>query len=600
MHKLGAMKSTLEGGKVDKVSYQPSPAFIQNMEDRLLLVCLGLVGHTVQVTTKDDKVYEGIFYTSKKEDGLVVVLKHPRRREKGTNQSTHSSDLGDTLIIPSSMFRQLVAVEVVDLQALEAPIDSFRTDMEISGGAIKERELKKWAPDTVGGSLEGDMVMEEGKWDQFAVNKEKFNVETDTYREEDYTTPLNRNAVDPRARARADRIAKEIMEGEVTNIHIAEERGKIQEADYDEEDRYSGVLRSSPTTSGKYIPPGRRQYQTSAKSSPLLSKSPSTREPIQSNPPTSEPFKSKPIAAETLKAEPIKTISGVIDTEPTTKTLSQLLNEPAIPITLSPSTTQEEATPTGQAPTIVSTPTPTSPLCTNEKQDRKEEIVIKSPSPSPVSTPTDDKKSTATNNIPAKTSLPTPVMSSSTANQSKGVVEGKELANENKAVPSGETAKPVPVKLNPAAKAFVPNPMAKSFVPGGATSAQVPPTAPPRADGNIEWSAQGGYRGHKEMDDDVMSPQAMAAPMGYGHQHMVPRGMTYMYPPAYVVAPHQPHHVKQQVYGNQGPMMLSNQMYMRGMPVDYNMVPVGAVSDVYAAGGFISHPQQYTSYMMGP
>lgn len=83
-------------------------------------------------------------------------------------------------------------------------------------------------------------------WDQFEVNQKLFGVTT-SFDETIYTTNIDRNAPDFKEReSKASKIAKEILEGSggvTTNLHLAEERGLIVGADYDEEDRYGAVIR---------------------------------------------------------------------------------------------------------------------------------------------------------------------------------------------------------------------------------------------------------------------------------------------------------------------------------------------------------------------
>lgn len=89
------------------------------------------------------------------------------------------------------------------------------TDTAISGvSESRERELVRWAPseadeplESLGGDLGGRGA---GKWDQFAVNEQRFGVTTD-YHEEFYTTKLDRSGADFKQREReAARLAAEI------------------------------------------------------------------------------------------------------------------------------------------------------------------------------------------------------------------------------------------------------------------------------------------------------------------------------------------------------------------------------------------------------
>jgi len=82
-----------------------------------------------------------------------------------------------------------------------------------------------------------------GTWDQFSANEQLFNVRA-SYDETIYTTALDKSSMTKSKQREAERIAKEIERQTTTNLHLAEERGHKIEGDYDEEDRYSGVLTS--------------------------------------------------------------------------------------------------------------------------------------------------------------------------------------------------------------------------------------------------------------------------------------------------------------------------------------------------------------------
>ena len=96
-------------------------------------------------------------------------------------------------------------------------------------------------------------------WDQFKANEELFNVKS-SFDENVYTTKLDVSQISARERQRAEQIARDIEQSTTTNIHMAEERGQVSSqdyADYDEEDRYSGVLKTTPlaSSSTKVAPP---------------------------------------------------------------------------------------------------------------------------------------------------------------------------------------------------------------------------------------------------------------------------------------------------------------------------------------------------------
>jgi hypothetical protein len=93
-----------------------------------------------------------------------------------------------------------------------------------------------------------------GGWNQFEANKKLYNFQ-DTYDENIYTKKLDRSQLTREQLERADLLANSIESSTTTNFHLREERGQIstgEEENYDEEDRYSGVLRQpSPGTSSR-------------------------------------------------------------------------------------------------------------------------------------------------------------------------------------------------------------------------------------------------------------------------------------------------------------------------------------------------------------
>lgn len=87
---------------------------------------------------------------------------------------------------------------------------------------------------------------EENTFDQFELNKEKFNVQT-TYSELNYTTALNYNTIPDELKKKAIKIENELTTNtDNSNRHIKEERGLIElkEENEDEEFNYSSVYRT--------------------------------------------------------------------------------------------------------------------------------------------------------------------------------------------------------------------------------------------------------------------------------------------------------------------------------------------------------------------
>lgn len=102
-----------------------------------------------------------------------------------------------------------------------------------------------------------------GGWNQFEANKKLYNFQ-DTYDENIYTKRLDRSQLTREQLERADLLANQIESSTTTNFHLREERGQIstgEEENYDEEDRYSGVLR-------QHSPGGNSRPGSKPKSSP--------------------------------------------------------------------------------------------------------------------------------------------------------------------------------------------------------------------------------------------------------------------------------------------------------------------------------------------
>lgn len=166
----------------------------------------------------------------------------------------------------------------------------FQTDTEISAGAQvnTDRQLTAFVHDEDPSSSNltfslNDRSHESGSWNQFEANQGMLNTSIPQYREDLYTTPLDRNSADYKAKiAEATRIAAEIESKATTNIHQAEERGQVALHDdtMDEEDRYSMVLgpTGAPTSApparakGSYVPPALRDQQQQGDAPPGIAK----------------------------------------------------------------------------------------------------------------------------------------------------------------------------------------------------------------------------------------------------------------------------------------------------------------------------------------
>jgi PAB1-binding protein PBP1 len=207
------------------------------------------VGQNVIVNTTDGTILEGIFHTFTPFDGSFDgPLKNKYVFKACKAVKGGDFDTGATLILQadqvSSVFCKSLRLDTKNGNSRE---EGFRTDVEISGARDGEgRDLVAAGSAWTSGQKHktgglGDSI---GKWDQFKANEQLFDVRA-TFDENLYTTELDHSQVDARRRLEAQRLAKEIEGTASSNIHIAEERGQAMQGDYDEEDRYSGVLKSS-------------------------------------------------------------------------------------------------------------------------------------------------------------------------------------------------------------------------------------------------------------------------------------------------------------------------------------------------------------------
>lgn len=218
------------------------------LRERFLHLTLSMVGQKVLVTKTDGTQLEGIFHTF---TPFAGPLKNKYVFKACKPVGGGDFDTGATLILQADQVSTVFVKSMrLDTKNGNSREEGFRTDVEISGAKDgKGRDLvaagSAWTtgrPEArnVTGGLGGNI----GEWDQFKANEQLFNVSA-TFDENLYTTELDHSQIDARKRLEAQRLAKEIESTASSNIHIAEERGQAVQGDYDEEDRYSGVLKSS-------------------------------------------------------------------------------------------------------------------------------------------------------------------------------------------------------------------------------------------------------------------------------------------------------------------------------------------------------------------
>eukprot|EP00007_Cunea_sp_BSH-02190019_P000092 CAMPEP_0174247164 /NCGR_PEP_ID=MMETSP0417-20130205/42436_1 /TAXON_ID=242541 /ORGANISM="Mayorella sp, Strain BSH-02190019" /LENGTH=380 /DNA_ID=CAMNT_0015327019 /DNA_START=671 /DNA_END=1816 /DNA_ORIENTATION=+ len=230
-----------------------------------------LVSQKVVVQLADKRHFRGLLHKTSTIDGLGVVLKYASQVDPANLDATLLQRPKPTVTFPASEVVQVIAFDIKLEGGAQFKERDFRTDTDITkrgGSEVGERTLTPWQPDASdtwnGTALEDEKL--DSSWDQFAVNREKFGIQS-SYHEDYYTTSLKPSEISSAQVAKAEKLAKEIMRKKTSNPHLAEERGhKLQsDADMDEEDRYSGVLRSDGKPSGKYVIPSQRKPATSKK-----------------------------------------------------------------------------------------------------------------------------------------------------------------------------------------------------------------------------------------------------------------------------------------------------------------------------------------------
>lgn len=260
----------------------------KHMHDRTIYLLTKSIGCFSIVTVATGARYKGILAAASTSSDIGVVLEFAEKYASAPGEEDDSSeaiekfdkivfqakDLVDIVIESPNLTveKPIVSSSSAASAATTAAGSEFKTDTDISGqkGAVFERELQRWSADE-GSSVELSLedTASSQHWDQFAVNQNKFGVQS-TYDEHLYTTVIDRSHPDFQQRERrAEQIAGEILKSSYNgNVHLAEERGiAVDDSGMDEEDKYSGVDRrttsavpavSLPRNPNKYTPPALR------------------------------------------------------------------------------------------------------------------------------------------------------------------------------------------------------------------------------------------------------------------------------------------------------------------------------------------------------
>ena len=242
------------------------------LHERFAFVAVSLVGKSVAVHTKGGKIYDGILHGVNMGADLGVALTMARERVGPTEPV---APYVKQIVFLAKDFAQLVAhdVDLFDDEVTEGTRVAqggemlADTEIEVAGrGTGEGRDLQgvnsAWLSGGGGGGIALNPNQGAGEWDQFAANKQQFNVES-SYNFDDYTTKLEKGKFSAKQLAEAERIAREIEGKATTNPHLAEERGQLRQDeatdDLDEEARYSAVL-DAPNAPAMPAWAGRQSY----------------------------------------------------------------------------------------------------------------------------------------------------------------------------------------------------------------------------------------------------------------------------------------------------------------------------------------------------
>lgn len=196
--------------------------------------------HDVSVSLLDGKKVSGQYYASTPfpNQDFRIIIKNARDSE-----SAEGAPAAHTSFTQSEVSG--LSISNIDLTSkAELMTDAAVRKKDLSH--LSGRELQAasaWLLDPATSTSLDATSTADKHWNQFEVNQRLFNVKS-SYDESIYTSKLDMSRLSKEQLEMADRIAKEI-EGQTTdNIHLQEERGHLVEREMDEEDMYSGVIRS--------------------------------------------------------------------------------------------------------------------------------------------------------------------------------------------------------------------------------------------------------------------------------------------------------------------------------------------------------------------
>ncbi len=233
----------MEGlGLSDLLNYRFYGA-ISNSIVKIKINKTNLQGELLRISFISGDIIEGLLFSIDQIKNEFFIITNPRRLSR-TNKPIFLKE--NYLKI---YFNEISFIQSDYKNFKPLAKGNFETDFDIS----KKKKPKLGKKNLIHYKInEGEEIYTDSledntneKWDQFEINKKKYNVKT-TYDENNYTTTLDKKNISNEQKNKAEKIIKEIMRdsNKDTNIHVLEDRGLIEENDLDEEDKYSSVIRN--------------------------------------------------------------------------------------------------------------------------------------------------------------------------------------------------------------------------------------------------------------------------------------------------------------------------------------------------------------------
>jgi len=221
---------------------------------RYYSLMLNSIGELLKINFISGDFIEGILYTVDPNNNEFFIISNPRRLSR----------TGIPIFLKESKlkiyFKEISHINFELKNILKYIKNNFETDLQVSKkNAKSDKEEKKLVKYEVNENekniftykgLEDDLNDKDNdaKWDQFEINKKKYNV-VSTYDENLYTTKLDKSKITKEQNDYAEKIYNEIKNSSYNekNVHILEDRGIIDEkdGDFDEEDKYSSVIKNN-------------------------------------------------------------------------------------------------------------------------------------------------------------------------------------------------------------------------------------------------------------------------------------------------------------------------------------------------------------------